>query len=200
VRYADDFVMGFQHHDDAERFLEELRERMRKFCLELHPEKTRLLEFGRFAAESRRRRGLRKPETFSFLGFTHICAKTRSGKFLLKRQTMAKRLRTKLSEVKAELLRRRHWNIIEQGAWLRGVVRGYYAYHAVPTNIHALGMFRSQVGWSWFLALRRRSQKDRTPWRKMLKRINAWLPRPKISHPWPELRFDAITRGKSPVR
>jgi group II intron reverse transcriptase/maturase len=200
VRYADDFVMGFQHHEDAERFLDELRGRLRKFGLELHPEKTRLIEFGRFAAERREKRGLGKPETFSFLGFTHICGKTRTGKFQLLRHTMGKRLRAKLGEVKTALGRSRHWDIMDQGRWLLSVVRGYFAYHAVPTNIHALTAFRNQVGRHWYQALRRRSQRSRMTWPRMLQRINAWLPQPKILHPWPEARFDARTRGKSPVR
>jgi RNA-directed DNA polymerase len=138
TRYADDFIVGFQHRADAERFLEELRGRLRKFSLELHPDKTRLIEFGRFAAERRQERGERKPETFSFLGFAHSCGKSKTGSFVLVRRTMRKRMRAKLQELKVELKRRRHQPIPEQGAYLRSVVRGYYAYHGVPTNVVAI--------------------------------------------------------------
>jgi group II intron reverse transcriptase/maturase len=145
VRFADDFVVGFEHRKDAERFWADLRERFAKFGLALHPDKTRLIEFGRFAAQNRRARGLGKPETFAFLGFTHMCAKRRSGSFVLKRQTDRDRLRRKLQEVKAELRRRMHHSIPEQGAWLRRVVQGHFRYYAVPMNIRALGSFRTQV-------------------------------------------------------
>ncbi|AKQ65511.1 Mobile element protein [Myxococcus hansupus] len=164
VRYADDFVVGFQFYSDAERFQVALRERLRKFSLELHPEKTRLLLFGRYAAKMREERGLGKPETFDFLGLTHICGRTRSGKFLLRRHTMRRRMRAKLREVKAELQRRRHLPIPEQGAWLRVVVRGYFAYHAVPTNIMALSSFRTQLAHLWHRALQRRSQRAGMNW------------------------------------
>ena len=147
VRYADDLVLGFQYQSDAERFGKELSERVRKFHLELHPEKTRLLEFGRFAAENRKRRGQGKPETFNFLGFTHICGKTRrDGRFTVLRQTTRKRLLAKLSEVKTELRRRMHDPIPEVGKWLRSVVEGHLRYYGVPTNDRALHLFRFQVG------------------------------------------------------
>ena len=200
VRYADDFIVGFERRSDAERFLRELRERVRKFSLELHPEKTRLIEFGRYATERRGERNLGKPETFNFLGFTHICAKTRSGKFLLIRRTEAPRMRAKLQEVKRDLRRRWHQPIREQGRWLGSVVRGYYAYHAVPTNMSALQAFRTQVERYWLHALRRRSQRDRTNWARMRVLSQRWLPTPRIQHPWPTERFYVKTRGRSPVR
>jgi group II intron reverse transcriptase/maturase len=190
TRYVDDFVMGFQHRRDAERFLTELRERLRRFGLELHPEKTRLIEFGRFAIEDRQQRNEGKPESFSFLGFRHICSKSRLGRFRVTRRTDPRRMRAKLSEVKAELKWRRHHPIHEQGAWLRNVVRGFYAYHAVPTNRQALEAFRTQVGRHWWKALRRRSQMDQTSWVETTKRMDRWLPRPRILHEWPERRFE----------
>ncbi len=200
LRYADDVVVGFQHKRDAGRFLEELRVRMRKFSLELHPEKTRLIEFGRFAAENRRGRGLGKPESFSFLGFDHICGRTKRGNFLVVRHTITKRLRAKLQVVKEAIRKRMHCSIPEQGAWLGSVVRGYFAYHAVPTNIRALETFRTQVVRYWLKSLRRRSHKSRVTWERMNEISNRWLPRPKILHPWPDVRFAAKTRGRSPVR
>jgi RNA-directed DNA polymerase len=200
TRYADDFVVGFQHHAEAVRFQEELRERLRGFGLELHPEKTRLIEFGRFAVQRREERNLGKPATFNFLGFTHISAESREGKFLLVRQTMRERMRAKLREVKANLRRRQHLPIPVQGRWLRAVVRGYFAYHAVPTNVKALQAFRTQVERHWQRSLRRRGQRDRTNWARMRQLSQRWLPEPKIQHPWPTMRFDVRTRGRSPVR
>ena len=200
VRYADDFIIGFQHRQEAERFLEALGERMQKFGLELHPEKTRLIEFGQYAAEHRRRRHEGKPETFSFLGFTHICAKTGAGRFLLKRQTTAKRTRATLAAIKTELRRRRHLPVPEQGRWLGSVVRGYFQYHAIPTNIDALGAFRKQVVRAWHASLKRRSQRSRLTWERMGRLSSAWIPPAKILHPWPEVRFDARTQGKSRMR
>jgi RNA-directed DNA polymerase len=200
VRFADDFLVGFQHKMDATRFLDELRERLRKFALELHPEKTRLLEFGRFAARDRARRGDGKPETFNFLGFTHMCSKTKAGDFLVARHTIKSRMRATLRAMRTALERRRHRPITEQGRWLGQVVRGYFAYHAVPTNIHALGSFRTQVGRIWGRSLRRRSQRHRLPWRRMSTLVERWLPRARIQHPWPEQRFRVRTQGKSPVR
>jgi group II intron reverse transcriptase/maturase len=197
VRYADDFVVGFQYRSDAERLQTELRNRMRRFGLELHPEKTRLFEFGRFAADNRKTRGLRKPETFTFLGFTHIAGRTRRGRFQVIRRTAAKRLRAKLHELKAEMRRRMHWPIPAQGVWLRSVVRGYFTYHAVPNNFDALAAFRAQVKRHWLRTLRRRSQKNRLPWARMSVLADRWLPRPRILHPWPGERFDARTRGRS---
>ena len=193
VRWADDFVVGFQHRAEAERFLVELRERFAKFGLELHSDKTRLIEFGRFADSNRRGRGGGKPETFDFLGFTHSCAKTRAGKFTVLRQTMRKRLRTKLSEVKAELRRRMHDPVPEQGAYLRSVVRGHFRYYGVPMNGPALSAFRYAVGWIWCRTLRRRSQRHRLPWTRMRRLIARWLPSPRICHPYPLVRFGVVT-------
>ena len=200
VRYADDFVVGFQHVRDARRFQAELAERLRKFSLELHPEKTRLIQFGRFAIQNRADQGLGKPETFTFLGLRHICARTRAGKFLIKRISDRKRQRAKLGSLKAELRRRRHDSICQQGVWLRAVVAGYFNYHAVPTNIHALDSFRTQVGRLWCRSLRRRSQRHRLPWERMNQIVTHWLPHPRILHPYPEQRFGVNIRGRSPVR
>ena len=194
VRYADDIVLGFQYKSDAERFGKELAERLRKFQLELHPEKTRLLEFGRFAAENRKRRGQGKPVTFNFLGFTHICGKTRSnGRFTVLRQTMRKRLQAKLSEVKTELRRRMHDPIPEVGKWLRSVVAGHVRYYGVPMNSQALHLFRFQVGRHWHRALSRRSQTGRVHWDRMQRLIDRWLPPPRVCHPYPLRRLGVIT-------
>ncbi len=192
VRYADDFIVGFEHEGDARRFLDEMRARLAKFALSLHPEKTRLIEFGRFAADNRRRRGLGKPETFNFLGFTFICGKSRRGKFLVKRQTRRDRMRAKLKNVKEALRRRMHRSIPEQGRWLRQVVQGYFNYHAVPTNSRALAAFRDEIGKAWRQVLRRRSQRDALTWRRMGSLIGDWLPNPYILHPWPSQRFAVI--------
>ena len=200
VRYADDYIVGFQHEDDARRFLAELRDRLAKFSLELASEKTRLIQFGRYAAERRHKRGLGRPETFDFLGFTHCCGKARNGGFLLKRITIKKRLRAKLREVKEELKRRRHQPIPEQGQWLASVVRGHCAYYAVPGNYRAIETFRSQATRYWYRALRRRSHRSRLTWERMKRLETQWLPPARITHPWPEQRFDVRTRGKSPVR
>ena len=200
ARWADDFIVGFQYRKDAEQFLEDLRARLEAFALELHPEKTRLIEFGRFAAQNRAKRSLGKPETFDFLGFTHICARSQKGAFILRRQTMRKRMRAKLGEIKRALRKRWHQPIPELGRWLGSIVRGYYAYHAVPTNIDALQAFRDQVTRHWLRALRRRGQRDRTTWVRMRRLVQRWLPVPRILHPWPEQRFDERIRGKSPVR
>jgi RNA-directed DNA polymerase len=200
VRYADDFVVGFQHRDDAKRFLAALRERFAKFGLGLHEEKTRLIEFGRFAAERRAERGLPKPETFDFLGFTHACARTKSGRFKVRRVTSKKRLRAKLREVKTELRLRRHDPIPEQGQWLGSVVRGHRAYYAVPDNIDAVAAFRDEATRHWYRSLRRRSQRTRLTWERMHRFEARWLPPARILHPWPHARFDARTQGRSPVR
>jgi RNA-directed DNA polymerase len=190
VRYADDFVMGFQHRGEAERFLADLRERLRKFGLELHPDKTRLIEFGRFAEENRKRRGEGKPETFNFLGFTHICGRTRTkGWFTVKRKTIAQRLRTKLREVREQLRHRWHESIAQTGAWLRSVVQGYFNYHAVPGNSGSLATFRTQVARAWHWALNRRSDRARMNWARFAPLIARWLPRARILHPYPSERF-----------
>ena len=200
TRFADDFVVGFQHLGEAKRFLKDLRERFAKFNLELHPDKTRLIEFGRFAAQNRKERGLTKPETFDFLGFTHICGKTKDGRFWLRRITIKKRLRAKLKQVKAELERRRHLPVPEQGRWLASVVRGHLAYYAVPGNIDAVGSFHRQAGRYWLRALRRRSQRHRLTWQRMSRLIDRWLPPVRIVHPQPSACFDARTLGRSPMR
>ncbi|MCA1702933.1 MAG: group II intron reverse transcriptase/maturase [Actinobacteria bacterium] len=200
VRFADDIVVGFQHRSDAERFQADLVQRFAGFNLELNAEKTRLIEFGRFAAENRRRRGLGRPETFVFLGFTHICGKTRAGRFALRRKTIARRMAAKLREVNALLEQRRHWPIAEQGQWLGSVVRGHTAYYAVPGNIAAVSAFRKQVTRHWGRSLRRRSQRHRMTWERMGRLEARWLPATRITHPWPNVRFDARTQGRSPVR
>src|SRR6266436_138171 len=200
VRFADDIVVGFQDRSDAKRFQEDLVQRFARFNLELNAEKTRLVEFGRFAAENRRRRGLGRPETFSFLGFTHMCGKTRAGRFALRRKTIAKKMAAKLREVNALLMQRRHWPIPEQGQWLGSVVRGHIAYYAVPGNIHAVSAFRKQVTRHWGQALRRRSQRHRMTWERVGRLEARWLPPARITHPWPNVRFDARTQGRSPVR
>ncbi len=200
TRFADDYVAGFEHREDAERFLADLRDRFAQFGLELHPEKTRLIEFGRYAAENRARRGDRKPETLDFLGFTHICAKTRNGRFKLKRITIKKKMRAKLSSVKTEIRRRWHHSIPEQGRWLASVLAGHYRYYAVPDNIRAVQAFREAVIRLWLKALRRRSQRSGMTWERMRRFAERWLPTARIQHPWPTTRFDARTLGRSPVR
>jgi RNA-directed DNA polymerase len=194
VRFADDIVVGFQAKSDAERFWAELTERFRKFQLELHPEKTRLLEFGPFAVENRKKRGEGKPETFHFLGFTHICGSKRSnGRFTVLRQTMRKRLRAKLKEVKTELRRRLHHPIPEVGQWLRAVASGHFRYYGVPTNQTALHIFRFQTGWLWHRALSRRSQNGRIPWDRMRRLIYRWLPSVRVYHDYPLRRMGVVT-------
>ena len=200
VRYADDFVVGFERERDALAFQTELRERFAKFGLELHPDKTRILEFGRYAATNRARRGEGKPETFDFLGFTHICAKTRNGRFNVRRQTMKKRFRAKLSEVKTELRRRMTRPIPEQGAYLRSVLTGHARYYGVPGNGPALTGFRNQLRWQWGRTLRRRGNRHVASWTSLRRHIDRWLPRPRICHPWPSQRLGVITQGRSPVR
>ncbi len=201
VRWADDFVVGFEHREDAERFWADLRDRLAKFSLELNADKTRLIEFGRYATRDRKARGLGKPETFRFLGLTHVCAKTRkSGRFKLKRITDSKRVRAKLLAVKDEMARRRHLPIPEQGRWLARVLQGHFNYYAVPDNIEALSAFRREIIRHWLKTLRRRSQRSRMTWQRMGRLADRWLPKPRILHPWPEQRFAAITQGRSPVR
>ncbi len=193
VRYADDFVMGFQHHQEAERFLGELEERMAEFGLSLHPEKTRLIEFGKFAIGSRKRQALGKPETFDFLGFTHICSITRKGKrFTIKRKTIAKRLRRKLQEVKLDLRRKLHEPIPNLGKWLRSVVQGFMNYYAVPGNFKSIQAFRTQVRRLWFRTLCRRSQRHGFSWDRFLHFADKWLPKCRILHMYPDDRFRAI--------
>jgi RNA-directed DNA polymerase len=190
VRYADDTVVGFERKEDAERFLAELRTRLEKFALELHPGKTRLIEFGKNAIRNRKDRGDGKPETFDFLGFTHICTQRKmGGGFKLTRHTRRDRKWAKLQKIAEALRHRRHWSIAEQGKWLGSVIRGFFAYHAVPTNSRALKAFRHYVTEHWRRALRKRSQKDRTTWDDMDRLQEYYLPRPHITHPWPYQRF-----------
>jgi group II intron reverse transcriptase/maturase len=191
VRYADDVVMGFQYRAEAERFQEELQDRLKEHGLELHQDKTRLLEFGRFAETNRAERGEGKPETFAFLGFTHVCAKRRSdGGFTVLRNTISRRLRQKVKEVRETLMQRRHEPVAQQGRWLRSVVQGFFNYHAVPGNRRALDAFRTLVNRGWLRALRRRSQKGRNlTWDRMKRLIATWIPPAKILHPYPNQRL-----------
>ena len=200
VRFADDFTVGFEYREDAQRFWADLRQRFAKFGLELHPDKTRLIEFGRLVARRRKAQGLQKPETFDFLGFTHVCGVTKRGRFWLRRITIGKRMRVKLKEVNDQLKRRRHQPIPVQGKWLRSVVLGHLAYYAVPGNTDAVEAFRTQVAQMWFKALRRRSQRTRLNWKRMGRLIAQWLPPARVQHPFPNVRFDARIRGRSPVR
>jgi RNA-directed DNA polymerase len=190
IRYADDTIAGFQYQTDADRFLENLPERLAKFGLELHPDKTRRIEFGRFAEENRKRRGEGKPETFDFLGFTHISGKNRLGRFAVRRLTIRKRMRSKLREIKQQLRPRMHDPVRQTGAWLRSVVQGYFNYYAVPGNIGSLSLFRDRLLGIWWHTLCRRSQ-QRLPWKRLLKLGDRWLPRPIVLHPYPAVRFAA---------
>ncbi|HYK04359.1 MAG TPA: group II intron reverse transcriptase/maturase [Thermoanaerobaculia bacterium] len=200
VRYADDFVVGFERREEAEKFQAALSERLGKFGLKLHPKKTRILEFGRYAAERREKRGERKPETFTFLGLTHICATDRKGRFAVKRVTSQKRMTRKLHELREELIRRRHDPIPEQGKWLRSVIRGFDAYHGVPGNIDALSAFRKGIFRLWRQALSRRSQNGTVSVERMARVSTRWFPAAKVVHPWPEQRFDAKTQGRNRMR
>ncbi len=200
VRFADDFVVGFEHRDEAERFLVELRERFARFGLELHPEKTRLIAFGRKADRDWRNRGGPKPGTFNFLGFTHSCGKTRKGWFTVLRQTMRKKVQAKLKELNQELRRRMHLPVPEQGAYLRAVVRGHVQYFGVPNNGASIGLFRKAVEWLWWRVLKRRGQSHHLPRRRMQKYVQRWLPPVRICHPWPLVRFAVTTQGKSRMR
>ena len=192
VRYADDSVLGFQYREDAKRFLEELRERLGKFGLELHPEKTRLIEFGRYAIERRRQRGQGKPETFNFLGFTHICGTDRkTGYYTIIRKTISKRMAAKLKQLNAELKQRMHDRLTETAKWLQSVVRGYFQYHAVPGNEKSLGAFRTKVLRLWPRQIRRRSQRNRWTWNRFLERLGGLLPEVCTLHPYRTERFDA---------
>jgi group II intron reverse transcriptase/maturase len=191
VRYADDTILGFQHQADADRFLESFRQRLRKFGLELHPDKTRTVEFGRFAERNREQRGEGKPETFDFLGFTHISGKNRKGIFTVRRTTIRKRMRKKLQEIKQQLRQRMHDPVPQTGEWLRSVVQGYFNYYAVPGNLDSLGVFRDRLLRLWGQSLRCRSQKSRPPWAYRVALANRWLPHPRVLHPYPADRFAA---------
>lgn len=200
VRYADDFVMGFEKRDDAEHFREALGVRLQKFGLKLHPEKTRLIEFGRFAEERRQRRGEGKPELFRFLGFVHICGRSRKGRFQVLRLTDPKRMRRKLHDLREELRKRQHDPIPEQGQWLGAVIRGFDQYYGVPGNIQVLDAFRQAVAHLWQTSLRRRSQTDRTTVERMVRLRTRFFPPAKLTHPWPQQRFDAKTQRKNRMR
>ena len=195
VRFADDFVVGFEHEADAQRFRDALRQRFEEFSLSLHPDKTRLIEFGRHAADRRARAGLGKPETFQFLGFVFICGKSRRGKFLLHRRSRRDRMRAKLKVIKEGLRERMHQPIPDQGRWLGQVVRGIFAYHAVPTNFRALRAVYYYVKVLWLRTLRRRSQKDKFAWERIQRLADDFLPKPRILHPWPNVRF-AVTHPR----
>jgi RNA-directed DNA polymerase len=192
VRYADDNVLGFQHRGEADRFLIDLGERLSKFGLELHPDKTRKIEFGRFAERDRKKRGEGKPETFDFLGLTHMSGRNRKGYFVVKRRTVGKRMRAKLAEIKQQLRARMHDPVGQTGKWLKSVVQGYFNYHAVPGNMDSLAIFRQRVTLIWRKTILRRGQKCRLDWTRMHQVAARWLPVPHVLHPYPELRFDAI--------
>jgi len=200
VRYADDLVVGFQHRAEAERFLKEFRERLAKFGLELHPEKTRLIEFGREAWTKGQRQGKGKPETFQFLGFTHYCGENSKGHFTVWRETVSKRMRAKLEVIKQELRTRRHEPIAQTGEWLKLVVKGYYQYYAVPGNLRRLSIFRGRLQRIWRQTLRRRGQKQPTTWEKLDRIFTRWIPVPRTLHPYPSARFDARIQGGSRMR
>jgi RNA-directed DNA polymerase len=200
VRFCDDFVVGFQYQEDAKRFYKDLVERFRKFNLELHGGKTRIIEFGRFAAENRKRRGEGKPDSFDFLGFTHICGKSRKGKFVVLRHTIGKRMIAKLKALKEELRGRLHWPIPVVGRWLRVVLLGHYRYYGLPGNSRKLESFRYHLTHLWYKVLRRRSQRHTINWERMNRLIARWFPMPRVCHPHPDLSLYVITRGRSPVR
>jgi RNA-directed DNA polymerase len=191
IRYADDIILGFQHQADADRFLENLQERLGMFGLELHPDKTRRIEFGRFAEENRRRRGEGKPETFDFLGFTHISGKNRLGRFTVRRKTIRKRMRAKLQEVKQQLRERMHDPVRQTGQWLKSIMQGHSNYYAVPGNLDSLGVFRDRLMGQWWRTLRRRSQKHPISWTRILALADRWFPQPRVLHPYPAVRFAA---------
>src|SRR5437868_826495 len=191
IRFADDTIAGFQYQTDADRFLENVRERLGKFGLELHPDKTRRIEFGRFAEQNRERRGEGKPETFDFLGFTHISGKNGIGRFMVRRTTIRKRMRAKLRQVKQQLRERMHDPVPQTGQWLKSVVQGFFNYYAVPGNLTSLGVFRDRVLALWWRTIRRRSQKRRISWTRILVLAQRWLPQPRALHPFPDARFAA---------
>lgn len=197
VRYADDFVVGFQHQQDAERFQAELKERFQQFNLELHPDKTRLFRFGRFASQQRAERGQGKPETFDFLGLTHSCGKTRQGKFIVLRLPMKKRMRAKLQEIKQQLRKRLHDPLPQVGGWLRMVVTGWMRYYAVPWSWETIATFRRHVTWLWSKAIRRRSQKSHMTWADIFRLANYWLPAPRICHPYPWDRLRVRSKARA---
>ena len=198
VRYADDLVVGFESRAEAQRFLEEFRERLAKFGLELHAEKTRLIEFGRFAAQDRKQRGEGRPETFAFLGFTHYCGKRRNGAFIVWRVTAKKRMVAKLRAIKAELRQRMHAPVASVGEWLRSVTLGYYRYYAVPGNIDRLNVFAQRLRRQWRFLLGRRSQRGRAAWDRLTPIFERWIPAPRVLHPYPLERFVASHPRREP--
>ncbi len=201
VRYADDSVIGFQYEGEAQRFLQSLRERLAQFGLQLHPEKTRLIRFGRYAARSCRERGIRKPETFDFLGFSHCCGRRRNdGGFKIVRLTIKKRMRTTLMTIRETLMRRRHEPVAIVGRWLRQVLQGYLNYHAVPDNLRRLGGFRWEVGRAWRHALMRRSQRHQLSWDRFQGLLRKYLPPCRLVHPHPDARFTVKTSDRSRMR
>lgn len=200
VRYADDLVVGFENLTEAERFLKEFRERLAKFGLELHAEKTRLIRFGRFAALNRAEREQGKPETFTFLGFTHYCGKRNDGKFIVWRSTAKKRMTAKLRDIKIELHRRMHDPIPLVGEWLKRVVLGYYRYHAIPGNLNRLALFRHRLRRLWVQVIHRRSQRNRKNWQRLRPLLDRWIPQPHVLHPYPMERFAASIQGRSRMR
>src|SRR5437879_7615066 len=192
IRFADDTIMGLQDQTDADHFLENLRERLGKFGLELHPDKTRRIEFGRFAEQNRKRRGEGKPETFDFLGFTHISGKNGLGRFMVRRTTIRKRMRAKLRQVKQQLRERMHDPVPQTGQWLKSVVQGFFNYYAVPGNLTSLGVFRDRVLALWWRTIRRRSQKRRISWTRILVLAQRWIPQPRALHPFPDARYGRV--------
>jgi RNA-directed DNA polymerase len=184
-------IVGFQYQTDADHFLENLRERLGKFGLELHPDKTRRIEFGRYAEQNRERRGEGRPETFDFLGFTHISGKNGLGRFMVRRTTIRKRMRAKLRQIKQQLRERMHDPVPQTGQWLQSIVQGYFNYYAVPGNLTSLGVFRDRVRALWWRTIRRRSQKRRINWTRTLVLTQQWLPQPRALHPFPDARFAA---------
>src|ERR1700676_5402816 len=191
IRYADDTIVGFQYQADADRFLENLRERLAMFGLELHPDKTRRIEFGRYAEENRKRRGEGKPETFDFLGFKHISGKNRLGQFTVRRKTIRKRMGAKLRDIKQQLRERMHDPVRQTGQWIKSIVQGHFNYYAVPGNLDSLGVFRERLIGQWWRTLRRRSQKRPFSWTRTLALADRWLPQPRVLHPYPADRFAA---------
>ncbi len=200
VRFADDYVVGFQYRSDAERFLQDLKARFRRFGLALHPEKTRLVEFGRYAQANRRARKAGKPETFDFLGFTHICGKSRNGHFQLWRKPSGKRRNRTLARIKEALRRRMHGDVLETGSWLGQVLRGWLNYYAVPTSYKPLKRFVERLKREWMKILRRRSQRYRISWERLDAICARTWPKVRIIHPWPEERFAVRTEGRSRMR
>jgi len=197
IRYADDVISGFQHQADADRFLENLRERLGKFGLELHPDKTRRIEFGRFAEQNRKRRGEGKPDTFDFLGFTHISGKNRLGRFAVRRKTIRKRMGAKLRDIKQQLRERMHDPVRQTGQWLKSIVQGHFNYYAVPGNLDSLGVFRARVIGRWWRTLRRRSQTRPISWTRILALADRWLPQTAST---PSLSRRSLCRQSSEIR